>query len=162
LVKDFFQEPRYLKKFAIRSFETGVQQFFNFNAVHLDPMEEGRWPHTAFEVHMPELTQDLERSRQFINLWNTKSLDLIQRYFVYACMLTLIYLFLYQDKYVIKPLHRQLTILILLGLLCNAFFCSGISMLANRFQARVIWLVPLFFLYLLHHLWTERKQGYNL
>ncbi|HQY44858.1 MAG TPA: hypothetical protein PK450_11850 [Paracoccaceae bacterium] len=49
---------------------------------------------------------------------------------------------------------RIFGMMVLLGILANAFVCGGISQPATRYGARVVWLVPLLAALLLH--WTMR------
>lgn len=151
VVKDFFATPTYLKRFVIKSFETAAQQFVTFNTVAMNAQSPGEWPQTTFELYMPHTVMELENAKQDKGTWRNDRIDLAQNVLVFSCAVFMIWLFGYQTRYEIEPLHRKLAVLLLFFLLANAFICGGISMIAPRFQSRVIWLVPFFTLALISH-----------
>ncbi|MEM9836626.1 MAG: hypothetical protein AAF828_08995 [Bacteroidota bacterium] len=144
VVRDFFQQPKYLHRFAIKSIETTFQQLFFFKTVALDPMSRNQWPQMVFEDHLPHLVPAIENSLQNRREWNNQWLDWRQSILVFAAMLNLLWFFFYQKRYPVRARDQQLVLFLLLLLLANAAICGGISMLAARFQARIIWLVPFF------------------
>ena len=159
IIIDFIKTPRYLEKFIIKSLETGVQQFFSIRAVRMMPLYSGKWPQQEFEHYMPDVVPALEKSMVNKGIWNSSYLDIAQHIIVFSSTLLLLYLFFYQKKYPIDPVHRNLAFLLLMALLSNAFICGGISMIAPRFQSRMIWVVPLFAMYLGHdYLWNQANN----
>ena len=160
-IHDFLLEPHYLKKFAVKSFETGVQQFFSFNTVRLDPLKRNKWPQDTFERHMPDVVPALEQSAQNRKTWSNVTIDFMQYIIVFTSAIIMIYLLFYQTHYPIHPIYRNLAFLFVLGLISNAFICGGISMIAPRFQSRIIWVLPLFALCLSYHIWTSNHKKQN-
>jgi hypothetical protein len=61
---------------------------------------------------------------------------------VYAASLIVIAVLLVQRQRVPAPL-RAFAVMLVLGILANAFVCGGISQPASRYGMRVIWLLPL-------------------
>lgn len=157
IIIDFIKTPQYLEKFIIKSLETGVQQFFSFKTVNMVSLYSGKWPQMIFEKYMPDVVPALEKSMVNKGVWNTAYLNFTQHVLVFFSALLLLYLFFYQKKYPIEPVHRNLAFLLLMGLLSNAFICGGVSMIAPRFQARIIWVLPLFTMYLCYDLWGNQN-----
>ena len=151
VVRDFFFNPKYTKRFIIKSLETAAQQFVTFNTVLISPFSRGEWPQNVFQEQVPHTVAQFESSKQNRKQWNNKAIDLSQNVLVFTSAVFLIWFFGYQDRYAIEPIHRKIATLLLLFLLANAFVCGGISMIAPRFQSRVIWLVPLFALGIISH-----------
>lgn len=158
LVKDFFSTPKYLKRFIIKSFETAAMQFVTFNTVVLNAQSPGAWPQTTFELYMSHTVAELENSRQDRETWENDNIDLIQNVLVFSSAIFLIWLFGYQEHYVIPPVYRQLAVFLLFFLLANAFVCGGISMIDPRFQSRIIWLVPYFAAGMLTVCWSGKMR----
>jgi uncharacterized membrane protein YtjA (UPF0391 family) len=51
--------------------------------------------------------------------------------------------FALRDRLSAMPDERALLFVVIIGLVANAFIFGGLSAPADRYQARVIWLVPL-------------------
>ncbi len=161
VVHDFLWDSYYLKKFVIKSLETWIQQIFYFDTVKLIPIKKGKWPHFVFVQHMPDIVPALMNSAQTKRIWSSSYLDFIQKVIVFSSGLILIYLFFFQNSYIIPIIYRDIAFLILLGLLSNAFICGGISMISSRFQSRIIWLLPFFTFFLCHYLWVSTLNNQN-
>lgn len=159
IVFDFFTNFHYVKKFIVKSIETGTIQFFDFNTVRLDRIYPDEWPQITIQWYLPDIAPQIQLSKQSQGTWKNDNLDLIQKIIVLASALFLIYIYFYQEKFELRPEIRKLGFLILLGLLCNAFVCGGISMIAPRFQSRVVWLLPMFALLLFYELWLKMKKN---
>ncbi|MGB3547949.1 MAG: hypothetical protein WBA17_13295 [Saprospiraceae bacterium] len=160
VVKTFLNSPNYLKKAVVKTFETAAQQFFIFKTVQLQVLKPNEWPQFVFATYLPDVMSSLQDSRQHRGEWNDSTVNLLQHLLVFSSGLYLIYLFAYQRNYPVPAAHRHIGYLLLAGLLSNAFICGGISMIAPRFQSRIIWLVPLtaFCLGYYHWEWQRRKR----
>lgn len=158
ILMDFAKEPYYLKKFGLKTIETGTQQLFCFKTVKLYPLKPGKWPQNVFEKHMPDVVPALEKSAQNKGTWSSTFIDCVQYILVFSSALVMLYLFFFQNKYPIHQSLRNVAFLLLLAMISNAFICGGISMIAHRFQSRIIWLVPLFALFLCYQLYLDRSS----
>jgi len=158
IVFDFFTNFHYLKKFIVKSIETGIIQFFDFNTVRLDQIYPDQWPQITIQWYLPDIAPQIQLGKQSQGTWKNDKVDQIQRIIVLLSALFLVYLFFFQDKFKIRPEIKNLGFLILLGLLSNAFICGGISMIAPRFQSRVMWLLPMFAFLLFYEFWLQSKK----
>ncbi len=144
VVKDFFSRPVFVKKFAIKSAESILQQLFSFDLCIIVTEREGGFPYRILEQNLPEFLASYQQSRQYRGLWSNDVVDFLQRLIVLASVLWILWVSWGAGS---TPPNREqwmpLLILVLLGLLANAAVCAGISTVDPRFQARVIWLLPL-------------------
>ncbi len=161
VIQDFLTTPYFLKRFLIKTFETSVQQFFSFRTVYLHKLNTGDWFEKKFENVMPDSVPALRSARQSEGMYSNHILNLLQHFVIFLSMLFLLY-FLYfkpDPKLTISKVHREVFYLILFGLISNAIICGGISMIAPRFQSRIIWVLPLFTFFIIHeYLWLNRTK----
>lgn len=145
----FFHSPMYLKKFAVKSLETAVMQFFNFEGQIIFKEREGSPPYNSIREGMPDQLPALRLSKQYWEMWDNKVLDVVQRFVVIGGFLLLLYLLWEPGRSGCTALQVRMIGFLLLALAANALICGCVSMVDMRFQARVIWLVPLFAVWLL-------------
>ncbi len=157
-VRDFLSHPYYLKKFCIKTIETIAQQLVSFNTVVLHRLHLGNWQHNVFKRYMSDTVPALENSLQSLDKWDSSNINFLQKIVVYGSALFLIYLLLYQQEISVPILYKYLAISIIAGLFFNATICSSVSMVAHRFQSRIIWLLPFFAGCLLY--WVVLKQNW--
>lgn len=158
-VIDFLTTPFYLKRFCIKTFETIAQQLVCFNSVELHSLNGDKWLIRLFKTHMPDSVPALETSRQNSKLWNSSITNLIQMVLVFSSALFLIYLVFFQERFVLPDIYNHLIFIIAAALISNATICSGISMIAHRFQTRIIWLLPLLAGCLFYWIWVRNKNN---
>ncbi len=144
----FFHSPMYLRKFAIKSFETAAMQFFNYEGEIVFKEREGSPPYNSIREGMPDQLSSVRLSKQYWEMWDNKVLDVVQRFLVMAGFLLLLYLLWAPASSGCSALQVRMIGFLLLALAANALICGGVSMVDMRFQARVIWLAPLFAIWL--------------
>jgi len=142
MLKDFFKQPYFARKFIIKTIENGVIQFFTIEGRLFGPEREGGYVGDVIKRLWPETIPSIKRSMQYADLWSSKTLQVFQRFLFYGSLLLfgLVFIFGYGNK--ISRNHKAIAVFILLGVLMNAFICAGISMVDMRFQYRVAWLIP--------------------
>lgn len=140
----FFSKPKYLRKFCIKTTETALIQFFTFEGRVIFKEREGNPPFDAIRDAMPDQLGAIRNSRQYNEQWENHLLDLLQRFAVLLGLLVFALVLWQPGSWRSTPLQRQLAAFLLLALAANALICGGVSMVDMRFQARVIWLVPMF------------------
>jgi hypothetical protein len=148
VVSDMLHSPLYLKKLAIKSVETSVQQFFTFETVVIVSENENGYPYHEFKRHLPEQISMLRNARQYKSQWSNNKLDERQKILAFPSLLFLFFLSFKSTNPGIPNL-RFLIHSVALFLIANAVICGGVSMIAARFQSRVIWIIPLFALAIL-------------
>ncbi|MDP5170198.1 MAG: hypothetical protein NWR72_08125 [Bacteroidia bacterium] len=159
IVRDFFSEPRYAKKFVIKSLETVVQQLYTFDLCVIVAERDGGFPYRILEQNVPEFLPPYKFSKQYRYLWSNEVFDFLQKILVLASLLWLCRVFLFRPGIAISDKGKYIGLVIVLGLLANAFICASISTIDPRFQARLIWLLPLYALLLAIQLWSSRQYN---
>jgi len=142
--KKVLATPQILAKFIRISFSDWAKQLFDFDIGHLTPQGKG----TAFDDLIPRYFDDSTQYKNAKQYQETLFFDReskIQRWTIALSLITiLVFLFLLQRaKY--ENMHKIWLLLatIAVGLLVNALVCSVFSGVLNRYQGRVIWLIPM-------------------
>ena len=148
MIRSVLSKPVLLKHFIKISFKDWQKQIFDFDSGPLTQQNEN----SAFNEIITRYFDDasmFKKSGQFNgDLWFTTE-STIQRYFVIVAVLIIAALNLFYRE--IRSDRKLLTALVVIvfGLLINALVCSVFSGVLNRYQGRIIWLIPMLsFLYL--------------
>jgi hypothetical protein len=153
IVKDIVTTPRYLKTFVYNSAIFTCEQFFHFNTSEVVKPSES--VNNAIATYYPNDFQRYAGSKQAAGTLNFDIANLIQNLIVAGCLLIYLLVFMFNKT----TTRYQLLIAFILGaLLVNAWVCGTFSGVFPRYQARVIWLLPLpIFLYLMEHFDAVKK-----
>lgn len=153
LIRDFFSDGYFFKKFAIKTLESSIAQFFTFEGKIVFPEKESGAAVPHFIQHFPDQLHAIRDTLQFQDAWKFESTDLLYRFAVYGSLLCLAFYFWFSGDMMDRQLFQISTWIVLL-IYANSFVCGGISMIDPRFQSRVMWLFPmLFFL-----IWMRKKD----
>lgn len=143
MLKDFFKDPFYVKKFVFKTLENGIVQFFTLEGKVIFRESEGMYAYQTMLQVWPDQIGALRRSMQYSDMWKSNLTQVLQRFLVYGSFLYFFWILVFAPSQSFSKTHKYLIALILVALLANAFVCAGISMVDVRFQYRVVWLVPL-------------------
>lgn len=154
----FFTKSYYLRKFCIKTAETALTQFFTFEGRIIFKEREGHPPFDAIRDAMPDQLPAIRNSKQYTEQWDNHLLDIFQRFAVLFSLLVFAAVLWRSGSVRSTPAMRRLAAFLLLALFANALVCGGVSMVDMRFQARVIWLAPLFAALVLWE-WYDTRQG---
>jgi hypothetical protein len=145
IVKDVVTTPRYLKTFVYNSAIFTCQQFFHFNTSEAGKPTQ---PITdAIATYYPNEFERYAGSRQAAGALNFDISNLVQNIIAAACLFIYILVFMFNKT---TMGHRSFFVFILASVLINAWVCGTFSGVFPRYQARVVWLLPLpIFLYLM-------------
>ncbi|MEP6795230.1 MAG: hypothetical protein ABJB16_12945 [Saprospiraceae bacterium] len=149
LINDFFLKPKYAKKFFIKTIENGVVQFFTIEGLIMTTEREEGYHYQIIENELPEFIPAVRRSVQFSGKWDSRPVQLMQRFLVYGSFLYLLFFFVFRKSN--DPddsTQLNLVRFLMIALVANAFICAGISMVDVRFQYRVVWIIPLFAIFI--------------
>ena len=143
MIQDILTTPRLLGKFIHISLVDWGMQLLDFNTGPL--ISQGK--DTAFDDFIPHYFDDsvfYRKSKQYQETLTFDAESKIQRWAVGISMILII---LVLAIFILKRNENSRKIgvifsLVLFGLLINAFICSVFSGVLNRYQGRVIWLVP--------------------
>lgn len=157
LIWDVLTTPRYAWKFSVKTLENSVQQFFCYEGRIVFKEVDGGAPIDALNRWWPEQMPMARLSLQYQNAWPYQATDVLQRFMVMGSFLWCIWCLCFAVG--ATSVQRRLAAFLLLGLCANALICAGVSMIDPRFQSRVIWLVPMFALWLAGERW--RREGFD-
>jgi hypothetical protein len=137
---DLLTTPSYGHVFLVKAAESGMKQFFSFNTGDATAQLEGTPPYGQIHWHYKASLQEYLGSRQNTGRLNLFFWNEVQRYtislFLFLSLALLFYPSLSVD-------YKHILVFIFAGLLVNAFVCGTLSTVADRFQSRVVWLLPL-------------------
>lgn len=142
LVKDALMDPSMIIQLVARTAEGAVVQFFTFEGHFVTSVQGWTWSFEALRKHLPKCVTGCALSRQYRGEWNSGAEDVTQRYSVLLALSVVVFQ-LWKSKSSGGDPWAGIALLILLGLIANAFVCSGLSTVDARFQNRVVWLIPL-------------------
>lgn len=139
IISDILTTPKYLKIFLIRTFESSIKQFFSFDTGDTPVQTMGSAPFGAIDEFFHKTTKEYLSSKQSYNTLNYRFINQSQ-----IIIFSLI-LFLFCVIFLSKKIEFKWKVLILffLGSLYFNATVSTLSSVADRFQSRVIWLLPL-------------------
>jgi len=148
LIKKMLKTPKYLLLNVYKSAEYGfIQLFRNEIGQGLSAYNEGSPPYGQIHWRFKSELNNYLNSRQ--NRWggadlNLKVLNVFHLIILIISVFVLSYIFLiYSKSKNISPELFLFLIFCLLAIIINAFITAGLNAPCERFQARVVWLLPL-------------------
>jgi hypothetical protein len=143
IIKGILTTPKYLKTVVFKSILLGFKQFFYFDTGEAGMPTER--VDMAINMYFPHEYSRFRQGWQCLGTLNFGWVNYIQTLIVGACLFCFLLVFLYH-KLTIR--YRMLILVILAGLIINAWVCGTFSGVYPRYQARLTWLMPLpLFLY---------------
>jgi hypothetical protein len=152
LIAEFFKSPKYASLYVIESVKVTFCQLAQIDAGsgivsswYADPTSP---PYSNIKKHFPQELNTYKFSRQNTNLWGqTLSIEtsnathfLLTVASAFFCLLLLIR----GRRTILTDQQHALLIFILIALILNAFVTANFSVVCDRLQARVVWLLPFF------------------
>jgi hypothetical protein len=158
IVKEILTTPKYLKSYFAYAAKESWRQLYSFEIEDLAPMMEGSPViGNIWWRYKKEYNQYIS-AKQAFNPVTYRGLSLIQNILIGMCLFVLILFFF------IKKIRQNISLnlylflgIILTAVICNAITCASLSMVAGRFQGRVIWLIPMVVLALVYSALEARK-----
>jgi hypothetical protein len=144
LVEDIYSQRKYVKMLASDAIYASAMQLISFKIPDYHSFKEHEYPFQMAEKYLPSDNWFLQRARQ-----NKSSLDfplqnLIQFIVILLSAACIVYLI---SSKIRKHLNSRMVLLgsmILFLLIGNAVFVGTVAGFSDRFQGRIIWLVPLY------------------
>jgi hypothetical protein len=144
LMNDLFREPKYVKLFIIKSIEASFEQFFCFNSGETTAYLNDSAPYGAMDWHFHSDMRKYVNSKQNLKLLHFDTLNYFQLIFVFLSLGVLIICILTNFLSPNLLQFRLIIYCLLTATWVNAYLCSTFSIVGDRFQSRVIWLIPFF------------------
>ena len=139
IIIDLLTTPKYLKIFLLRSFESGIKQFFTFDMGDTPKLVEGSAPFGSIERHYHIQIKEYFSGKQCLAALNYTLQNNCQLYFI-AFSLLMLFVLLFAR---IPALYKFMIIYFIVALYINALVCGTFSGVIARYQSRVVWLLPL-------------------
>jgi hypothetical protein len=159
LIKDILFSPAYCKELSLIYGKDFFRQICDFKVGILTSQCENSAPQRCVASRFGNEIDTYMDTKQYRNTLEFKNISKIQLIAVILSLLFItIVLFLYK-KCKIKKEHTLLIFLLLSGMLGNALTVIIFSTVVDRYQARVIWILPLIGLLLAYHYILGRKMN---
>lgn len=143
MIRDILTTFPYSKMFFLKAIHQSLAQFFNFNTGDIpttDAMLEP--PTSAINEHFKFDIREYLSSRLFNKRLTFERINTIQFYSVYfSMMLILLYCLIRTSDQ--GKLSKAAIMFLIIFLFSNAFVCATFSNVLERYQSRVIFLIPL-------------------
>ena len=158
IISDVFSHKEYLGRFAWCSFRDASVQLVTFHSGCCGPQLKNSAPWNSIQWHFPKSEQAYLNSRQNQSQKDFTVLNLLQIILVAFSLISILTMMILPKlrKSVPPGLQAAFTWLCF-SVLINAFTVVTFAMIDERFEARMIWLFPLFLAVLISNE-TVRKQ----
>jgi hypothetical protein len=162
IINGTLKKPRFLILNIYKSFSYGcIQLFRNEIGQGLSAYNEGSPPYGQIHWRFHSELNNYLNARQ--NLWNgttldLKTLNLFNLLLNIVSLLSLVYIFFTPLFRQINHLSLHLLIFSILSIIINAFVTAGLNAPCERFQARVVWLLPFAILIIILTNWEVLKK----
>jgi hypothetical protein len=144
LIKEIFTTPKYLKMYVAYAFRETMMQLVDFRNEGLAPMMEGSPVMGNIAWRFKKEYHQYINSKQSKAPYKAEINSIIQNVVISCCILFLGICFFVKRMRDRIPLQvRIFSLIVFLGIFFNAAICATFSMVASRFQGRVIWLLLL-------------------
>ncbi len=137
------------------------RQIVDFKIGVLVPMRDNSPPQNCIDFRFKNEIDSYKNADQYESTQEFKTMSFIQLISVIMSVLFIIAIFIFYRKLKIKTRHSILIIFLILGILGNAMTVTIFSTVLDRYQARVIWIIPFIGLLLLYHYIIENKHNGN-
>ncbi|HEY4789517.1 MAG TPA: hypothetical protein VIH57_25880 [Bacteroidales bacterium] len=156
LITDIVTTPKYFVRVAKMGIRSTYNQLTDFNIGMLTSMRENTPPNSAVRKYYNKEFIDYIMARQYKRDLYFPVQSYVQRVMVYiSVVVILLFLLVRKLRNLIPGRFWLFTILISAGMIFNAFICGTMSGVVDRYQARIVWLLPLLFMILLS-LWLQK------
>lgn len=150
LIKDILKRPKYLKRLAIITIKGTFDQAIDFNVGVLVSMKEGSAPYETIKAFYPGNLEAYKRAAQYQKYLYFKVISKMQMIGVAISIIAIIVIAIcFRKRIRLQSPVFLLLFLLFAGIILNAAVCSAFSTVVDRYQSRVIWLIPFMFLILL-------------
>jgi hypothetical protein len=129
--------PKYLGRFIVRTVESGIAQFFCFDAGGTPVQREDSAPYIEVNKYFHSNLKEYLHSRQAFSALNFDFINACQKIIFAISMLFGVVLLLFGKADGLKLLMLSIFLMLIL----NAFVSGGLSIVSERYQSRVFWML---------------------
>jgi hypothetical protein len=162
MILSMLKNPKYLKRTVKMAFTSTYSQLLDFDIGLMSPMMENTPPYNGVKTIFSKELKQYTSSRQNKDFIHYKISSKIQRYAVFLSILLIVILCFINYKIdKLNTNHIILLYFLIMGLVLNAFICGSLSLVIDRYQARVIWLVPFTAILFLLQIFAKHQSQKN-
>jgi hypothetical protein len=162
LIRDIISSPAYCKELSLIYGKDFFRQICDFKIGILTSQCENSAPQRCVASRFRNEIETYMDTKQYENTLEFKNMSMIQLFQVLLSLLFITIVLFLNKKLKIKKEHIVLIFLLILGILGNALTVTIFSTVIDRYQARVIWILPLIGLLLAYHYIVDRKTKSTL
>lgn len=148
ILKDIYSHKKYLKMFAYDAIRISAIQFFSFDIPEYASYDYHPYPMKMVQLHLPADDDFLEDARQNKENLTFPIQNIVQLMVVLVSLVFIIFKIIWKKGWCFKPKLILLGYVIITILIGNAMFVGLFAGTFDRFQSRLIWLIPLYALIL--------------
>lgn len=143
LIQGILSLPSYRNQLALIYSKDFFRQILDFDIGPLSSLRQGSPANDWISIRYGREYEDYTKAKQFEKDQNFIQMSQIQRAFIIISLLSLVVLIFLKRRYQWRKQEIQLFLFLIIGVLGNALTVNLFSTVLNRYQARVIWIVPL-------------------
>ena len=145
IIKKIMTTPRYLWMFILESIKFTSKQILTFDAETYSAQLADTSPYNSIKKYYPKELDNYLKAKQNESIpISLRVLNISQQWLLLLSLGVIILCFMSRSlRLRLSKESKFLISFILIGVLSNAFICATFSMITNRYQCRVVWLIPL-------------------
>jgi hypothetical protein len=159
IVNDIYSHQKYLKLIIYDAIEISFKQFFSFNIPRYDSYENSSFPMKMVRRFLPADNIFLDNSRQNKEILRFAVMNIVQLIVVIVSVIFIIFQIIWRKGTIFSPKLELLGYMIIMLLIGNALFVGIFAGASDRFQSRLIWLIPFYAIILFLQLPGIKKWG---
>lgn len=144
IIKDVFSQGKYVKTFFYRTWVDGCRQLISFKTGTTPKLSENDAIYTSIHWHFKKSLKSYTDSRQISTGLDYSNFNLVQLIFILLTSIPFfLIVFIPGISKLLSSRMKAFAWLIILGMIFNAFTVVTFAMIDDRYQSRLIWLIPL-------------------
>ncbi len=160
IIDEVMAIPKYQRIYRTKAVEGTFVQLFSFDVSDIFKSDAEGAPLHIISSKFPQDLHWYFGTRQNKGTLDFGTLNMIQ--YILMAIAALIILVIWNWKLLKETEVRRISsgiLLLLFFFFINAFVCSTLSIIASRFQMRIIWLLPVFAFWMLLHVDVEKLKS---
>jgi hypothetical protein len=144
IISDVFSNGKYARQFCEGSFLDGCRQLFRFETGTTPKIDEHSPVYINIHWHFRSSLESFMHARQNSTGLDYTKFNFVQNIFICITAIPFFLLLLIPRlSKLLTPQMRAFTWLTIFGMIFNSFTVATFAMVDNRYQSRLIWLIPL-------------------
>ncbi len=161
IIRDILTTYKYSKKIFLKRIQQTFRQVFNFDTGDAPTDDMINPPLNAINQFFNDEKKEFLSSQQVTKKLNFNLLNYIQSVTIFLSILIFVLIFLLNIKWLDAKFKSAILILMIYEF-SNALVCSTLANVLDRYQSRVIWLIPIFALIALFKFMDLNRVKINL